>query len=129
MQEYGLSDVAAGPVSEHCLAPVGLCEDDCQRIASFVRSAAPGWQTNLQEDAFGQLGVVMAPRDSNRLHLALIAYRIDAGWFLEEVRDGALREVGEFVAIDGLLNTLGRQLADCRATQNCRATQAGSRPG
>jgi hypothetical protein len=115
MEELRLCEAAAGPASGNCLAPLGLSENDCLHITDFVRSIAPGWQTDLQQDAFGQLGLIMAPCNTNRLKRALIAYRINASWFLDEVREGAYREVGEFQTIGGILEALCSRLVDCSA--------------
>jgi hypothetical protein len=110
MQESELCEAAARPAPEYCLAPLGLSEDDCQDITGFVHSTAPGWQTDLQEDAFGQLALIMTPCKSNRLQLALITYRIDAVWFLDEVREGTLQDAGDFQTFDEFLQALGSRL-------------------
>jgi len=115
MQEFELYEAGAKPAPGSCLAPVGLSEDDCRDITGFVQSTAPGWQTDLQEDAFGQLGLIMTPYKSNRLQLALIAYRIGAVWFLDEVLGGTLRDAGEFQTLDELLHALGSRLEHCPA--------------
>ena len=119
MQESELCAATARPVPGYWLAPLGLSENDCLGITDFIRSAAPGWETDLQEDAFGQLGLVMAPSSTNRLELALMAYRIGAAWYLEEVRAGAIREVGEFQTIDEFLRALASRLEDCFVIQAC----------
>ena len=115
MQKSQLCVAAAKPVPGYSLAPLGFSENDCLDVTSFVQSTAPGWQTDLQEDAFGQLGLIMAPCKTNRLELALIAYRIEAFWFLEEVREGALRDAGEFQTFDEFLQALGSRLEHCSA--------------
>ena len=122
MQESELCEAAAKPVPGYCLAPVGLSENDCRDITSFVQATAPGWQTEFQEDAFGQLGLTMMPCKANRLQLALIAYRIEAVWFLDEVRSGTLRDAGEFQTFDELLQALGSRL------EYCSAVPGGDRP-
>jgi hypothetical protein len=117
MQESELCATAAKPVPGFCLAPLGLSDNDCQAIADVIRSTAPGWQTDLQEDAFGQLALIMAPSMANRLQLALMAYRIDAGWFLEEVSEGAIRDVGEFQTAGEFQEALGSRLEHYSAIQ------------
>jgi hypothetical protein len=115
MQESGLCAAVARPAPLYCLAPLGLSENDCRDISGFVQSTAPGWQTDLQEDAFGQRGLIVTPCGTTCVQLALIAYRIDAAWFLDEVRGGNLRDAGEFQTFDELLRALGSRVAHCSA--------------
>lgn len=112
MEVRDVCETAARPMMEYCLAPLGLSEDDCGHVTAFVRSIAPDWNTEIQEDAFGQRGLVMARCRTNRLQWSLIAYRINESWFLDEVSEATIHEVGEFTAVDGLLRALRCRLVD-----------------
>jgi hypothetical protein len=128
MRESVLCEAMAQPVPGFCLAPLGLSENDCRDITGFVQSTAPGWQTDREEDAFGQLGLIMAPCKTNRLQLSLIAYRIDAMWFLDEVLGGTLRDAGEFETLEELLQALGSRLRHCPANSRGDCSDCSDRP-
>ncbi len=106
----------------HSLAPLGLSEDDCLRITDSVRSVAAAWQIEIHEDAFGQLSLIIAPSKLNRIQLALIASRIDASYFLDEITAGNLEEVGQFQTIVALLDALRLRLIAVR--RPCRSFAA-----
>ena len=93
-----------------CLAPLGLSETDCLNLVGWFRSLVPGWHADRHEDAFGQPSLILAPSKSNRLHFALIVYRINACWFLGEVADGVYREFGDFTAVRDLLAAIRARL-------------------
>ena len=110
MEELLVSAATASPIPSLYLAPLGLSENDRLRITDCVRSVAPEWQMDLEEDAFDQPALVVAPCNANRLRLALIAYRINASYILDEVREGIRHEAGEFPTIGSLLEALRNQL-------------------
>ena len=115
MENLQMSAAATTAISGLCFVPEGLSDDDRHRITDCIRTVAPGWHMDLEEDAFDQPCVIVAPAKADRLRLAFLAYRINQSYLLDEVREGTLRDAGEYSALDDLLDAIKGRLAPCSA--------------
>jgi len=106
MHQHQASAVSVGPVPEYSIAPVELSANDLVRVTRLVRSVSTTCHIDLHEDAFNQPSLIVAPRKTHRLQLALITHRINSNYFLDEVREGSCNEIGNFPTIAGLLKEL-----------------------